>query len=76
MDKFDATVTNIFNYAIEVFGDAASARKWMHTPLIALGGKTPLLPRQVLVRSQIFLDESSMAPSRDRHYANAETHGA
>ncbi len=42
MDKFDATITNIFNNAVEVFGDPALAREWMHSPLIALGGKTPL----------------------------------
>jgi hypothetical protein len=29
MDKFDATVTNIFNYAFEVFGDPAAACAWM-----------------------------------------------
>jgi putative toxin-antitoxin system antitoxin component (TIGR02293 family) len=42
MDKFDATITNIFNYAVEVFGNPALAREWMNTPLIALGGQTPL----------------------------------
>jgi putative toxin-antitoxin system antitoxin component (TIGR02293 family) len=42
MDQFEATITNIFNYAVEVFGDPSLAREWMNSPLIALGGKTPL----------------------------------
>jgi putative toxin-antitoxin system antitoxin component (TIGR02293 family) len=42
MEKLDLTVTAIFNHALVVFGDPAVARAWMHEPLIALGGQTPL----------------------------------
>ena len=42
MEKFNATITNIFKRAVEVFGDPALARDWMHERLIALGGRTPL----------------------------------
>lgn len=60
----DTTVTNIINYAVEVFGNAASAREWMHTPLIALGGKTPLefLATEEGARGRFW-------PNRARHFA-------
>jgi putative toxin-antitoxin system antitoxin component (TIGR02293 family) len=32
----------VFDKALDVFADAGLAREWFKTPLIALGGKTPL----------------------------------